>query len=526
MTGDAALGAQLQQAAQHLARGDARAAEAQLAAILARTPGQADALFMLGAALAMRGDHAGAIGQFDLAIRARPGHAQAMAQKARSLDALGRREEAISTAEASGKLQADPWSLDTAGVVLTRAGRHAAAADLYGRAAKMGQAPGYHYNHGSALVFLGRFDEARAAFRACLARDPNHGPAWAGLVQITRQTREQNEIPRLIAIARTMARDPVATHTLGHAIAKACEDIGEPAEAMTWLARAKAAMAERIDPAGDAALCEAAVRSLDGGGIGGSGEAGPVFVVGLPRSGTTLTDRILSSHSQVTSAGELDDFPLVLRAATGVGGARLVSAEMIDAAAGIDLEAVGRAYLDRVQRRLGLSGRFVDKLPLNAFLAPLILRALPGAKVICLRRHPADAVLGNYRQAFETSSADLAYAFSLEGTARYVARFEAMLQALAGALPPDRFRVLRYEDLVSDLEAQVRGLLDFCGLSFEAACVRFEENVAPVATASAAQVREPIHARAVGRWRRYRPTLDPALRILVDAGLMDAGDLA
>lgn len=525
MTGDAALGAQLQLAGQHLARGDTRAAKARLAAILAQAPGQPDALFMLGVVLAMQGDHAGAIGQFDLAIRARPGHVQALAQQARSLDALGRREEAISRAEAVGRLQADPWSLDTAGVVMTRAGRHAAAADLYGRAARMGQAPGYHYNHGSALVFLGRFEEARAAFRACLACSPDHGPAWAGLVNITRQTREQNEIPRLTAIAQALASDPSAMHTLGHAIAKAYEDIGEPTQSMAWLKRAKAGMADRVDMAGDAALCDAAASSLAGAGFEGCGDAGPIFVVGLPRSGTTLTDRILSNHSQVTSAGELDDFPLALRIATGVGGARLVSGPLIEAAVRVDPAGVGRAYLDRVRKRLGLSGRFIDKLPLNAFLAPLILRALPGAKVICLRRHPADALLGNFRQAFETSSADLAYAFRLDATAQHVVRFEAVLKAFTDALPPDRFCVLRYEDLVNDLEAQVRRLLDFCKLPFEAACMRFEENAAPVATASAAQVREPIHARAVGRWRRYRPALDAALKMLVEAGAMDASEL-
>ncbi len=526
MTGDPELGAQLQQAGGLLARGDARAAESQLAAILARAPGHPDALFMLGVALAMQGEHARAIGQFDLAIRVRPGHVQAMAQKARSLDALGRREEAVAEAEAVGRLQADPWSLDTAGVVMTRAGRHAAAADLYGRAAATGQAPGYHYNHGSALVFLGRFEEARAAFRACLARDPAHGPAWAGLVQITKQTPGQNAIPQLTAIAETLAHDPVAMHTLGHAIAKACADIGDSARSMEWLARAKAGMAARVDRAGDAALCDASARSLAGAGFGGGGEAGPIFVVGLPRSGTTLTDRILSSHSQVTSAGELGDFPLALGIATGVGGARLVSGPLIEAAAGVDLAGVGRAYLDRVQRRLGLSGRFVDKLPLNVFLAPLILRALPDAKVICLRRHPADVLLGNYRQAFEASSADLAYALDLEATARHVARFEILLQAFAGALPPDRFRVLRYEDMATDIETQARELLAFCGLPFETACLRFEENAAPVATASAAQVREPVHARAIGRWRGYRPALDPALRILVESGAMTANELA
>jgi tetratricopeptide (TPR) repeat protein len=526
MNGDGGIGPELQRAALLLSKGDSRGAEAGLRAILSRAPGQADALFMLGAAFAMRGDQAGAINQFDLAIRARPGHVQAMAQKARCLDALDRRAEAVAVAEAVGKLLPDPWSADTAGVVMTRAGKHGPAAELYARAAKTGSAPGYHYNLASALVFLGRFDEARDAFRACLARDPKHGPAWAGLVQITQQTREQNEIPRLTAIVQAMARDQVAVNVLGHAIAKAHEDLGEPAQAMEWLARAKAGMASRLDSAGDAALSEAAIRSLRASVGDGKAAGGPIFVVGLPRSGTTLTDRILSSHSEVTSAGELDDFPMALKAATGVGGARQVSGALIDAAAGVDLGAVGRAYLDRVQRSAGISGRFVDKLPLNIFLAPLILRALPGAKVVCLRRHPADTVLGNYRQAFAETSADLTYAVDLGATARHVARFEGMLAAFVQALPPDRFRVLGYEALVDDFGSEVKRLLDFCGLPFEEACVRFEKNSAPVATPSAAQVREPINARAVGRWRRYRPALDPALEILIEAGVMSRAELA
>ena len=520
-----AIGALLQQAAQQLARGDARAAEAPLRVALSREPTNPDALFMLGAALAMRGDHAAALMQYEAALQARPTHAQAMAQKARSLDALDRREEAVVTADAVGGLAADAWSLDTAGVVMTRAGLHAKAAELYGRAAKGASVPGYHYNFGSALVFLGRFGEAREAFRQCLARDPDHGPAWAGLVQITRQTREQNEIPRLIAIAKRSAGDPEAIYTLGHAIAKAHEDLGEPAHAMEWLARAKAGMRARIDAAGDAAVFAAAERSV--GSVGhGDAEGAPVFVVGLPRSGTTLTERILSSHSQVASAGELNDVANVLKAATGVRSKRLASGELIDAAVDIDLGVAGRAYLDRVRRAMGIQGRFVDKLPDNVLLAPLILRALPQAKVVCLRRHPADVVLGNYRQAFESNSPDIAYAFDLEETARHVVRFEALLRRYREALPPERFMMLGYETLVGEFETQVRRLLAFCDLPFEDVCIRFEENAAPVATASAVQVREPIHARSIGRWRNYRPALDPALRILVAGGAMDASELA
>ena len=518
------LGGMLRQAGQHLAAGDQRAAETLLRRTLAQAPGQPDALIMLGVALAMREAHGDAVLAFDGALRARPGSPQAMAQKARSLDALDRRDEAVALAEAAGRAAQDAYTLDTAGVVLTHAGLHAKAAALYARAAKAGGAPGYYYNHAMALVYLGRFDEAREAFRECLARDPQHGPAWAGLVQITKQTPEQNEVPRLTALAQRLSGDRIALHAIGHALAKAYEDIGDPAQAMVWLARAKAGMRKAGDEAIDVALFSAAEASLDAR-VCGAAQGTPIFVVGMPRTGTTLTERILSSHSVIASAGELGDLPAVLKAATGVRSARLLTGELIAAASDVDPDVVGRAYMARVVKRLGIEGRLVDKLPANMFLAPLILRALPDARVICLRRHPADTVLGNYRQAFAPGAGDVDYAFDLAETARYVVSFEAMVRRFAEALPADRFMVVRYEDIVGDLEAQVRRMLAFCGLAFEEACLRFEDNAAPVATASAAQVRRPINAEGVGRWRRHRPAIDPALRILIDGGVMDESEL-
>lgn len=518
------LGAMLRQAGHYLATGDQRAAEALLRRTLAQAPGQPDALVMLGVALAMRDAHADAVLAFDGALRARPGFPQAMAQKARSLDALDRSDEAVALAEAAGRGAQDAYTLDTAGVVLTHAGLHEKAAALYARAAKAGGAPGYHYNHAMALVYLGRFDEAQGAFRECLARDPQHGPAWAGLVQITKQTPEQNEIPRLTALAQRMAGDRIALHAIGHALAKAHEDIGDPAQAMAWLLRAKARLRKPGGEAIDAALFSAAEASLSVR-TPGAAQGAPIFVTGMPRTGTTLTERILSSHSAIASAGELGDLPAVLKAITGLRSSRLLTGQLVAAAGEADPDTVGSSYMARAAKRLGIDGRFVDKLPENIFLAPLILRTLPDARVICLKRHPADTVLGSYRQAFAPGAGDVDYALDLAETARYVVRFEAMVRRFAEALPPDRFIVVRYEDIVGDLETQVRRMLAFCGLAFEEACLRFEENAAPVATASAAQVRRPINAEGVGRWRRYRPAIDAALRILIDGGAMDENEL-
>jgi len=247
-------------------------------------------------------------------------------------------------------------------------------------------------------------------------------------------------------------------------------------------------------------------------------------VVGMPRTGTTLVDRILSSHSAVASAGELTDFTLVMKRLVRTPSPYVLDAATLDAAAAIDPAAIGEAYVRSVRETLGLTGRFVDKMPLNIFVAAHILRALPEARVICLRRHPADTVLANYRQLFSTQFSYYAYAFGLRETAGYYVKFDRLVRQLEARLPPDRFRVVNYEDIVTDFERAVRSLLDFCGLPFEQACLDFHENAGPVATASAAQVRQPLYTSALARWKRYRPALDPAIDILVTAGCMEASE--
>ena len=159
-------------------------------------------------------------------------------------------------------------------------------------------------------------------------------------------------------------------------------------------------------------------------------------------------------------------------------------------------------------------------MPLNAFFTPIILAAIPSARVVCLRRHPADTVLSNYRQLFATSFSYYAYAYDLEATARYAVQFFQLIETYQARLPAQRFTILDYEALVADQEGETRQLLDFCGLDFQIACLNFHENDAPVATASATQVRQPLYSSSQGRWKSYRPAMDPALAILETAGLL------
>ncbi len=517
------IASRLSDAAKRLAARDFQAAEAACLDILKAAPQTAEAYHLLGVIAADRNHPQLALERFDRAIAIRAGFPQAVAQRARALLALGRTAEAVEAAGAAEALSPrDGYSLDTIAVVFTRAGLHERAVPLYQRAAAGTGAPGYHYNLAAALQFLGRMDEARAAYRACLARDPAHPTAWSGLVQITRQTPDANDLAALERAFEMRKKDPEAAHMLGHALAKANEDLGRFPEAMAWLARAKAT--RRFDPAPEDALFAAAARSASATQAGGAADARPIFIVGMPRTGTTLLDRILSSHSQVSSAGELNDFALALCRAAGDTSNRLYNPAVIDAAATLDPSVIADAYLDSVSATLGLAGRFTDKQPLNIFLAPLILRALPEARILCLRRHPADAVLSTYRQVFASSARTYDYTFDLEAAAHHYLKFDRLVGRFTEVLPADGFCEVWYERIVSDIESETRRVLAFCDLAFEPACLLFHENPAPVATASAAQVRQPLYASSVGRWRRYRPMLDPALAILVEAGCIDAAE--
>lgn len=483
---------------------------------------------LLGILALDHGNFSKALELFDRAVSLGHPTGEADAHAARCLIALNRRDEAVARAErAASKGQQSAVVEDTLGVVLSRAGRHEAAVAHYRRATEAApNEAGYQYNLGAALQFLGEFDGARAAFDRCLAADPKETRAWIARVSITRQTAEENDVDALLSA--WAARDPDDADTtlqLAHALAKASEDLGDPANAMAWLARGKAAKRATLpDREAEDRACFSAARELAETlrPVAQPAPDGPIFIVGMPRTGTTLVDRILSSHPEVQAAGELSDFSVALKRASGTPGPLVLDAATLAAATHVDLEAVGARYLETVAGTLGLTGRFTDKMPLNVFFVPALLAALPGARVICLRRHPADTVLSNYRQLFATAFSYYAYAYDLAQTARYTVAFNRLIEAYEVSLPAARFRIVDYEDIVQDQDAATRRLLDQCGLAFDPACLAFHENAAPVATASATQVRQPIYTSSMGRWARYRPAMDPALSILSEAGLMAA----
>jgi hypothetical protein len=238
----------------------------------------------------------------------------------------------------------------------------------------------------------------------------------------------------------------------------------------------------------------------------------------MPRSGTTLTDRILSAHSAVHSAGELGNFGIVLQRASGKPARSLAGVfDNLDPAL-LDWARLGRDYVASTRPGTGHTPHFVDKQPHNFLHAGFIARALPHAKIICLRRDPMDTCLSNFRQLFALESPTFDYSYDLLDTGRHYLQFDRLMKYWQQCLP-GRIMEVEYEQLVESQQATTRALLEFCGLPWDEACLRFEDNQAPAATASAVQVRTGMNRDSMHRWKRYEAQLGELRRLLEDGGI-------
>ncbi len=377
----------------------------------------------------------------------------------------------------------------------------------------------YQFERGVIAEYLGRTSDAEVSYRAALVAEPLNYKARYALVHLRKQTEGDNIAADLERWFDGIDIDGWRTLHIGHALAKSYEDFGDLERAMQWLGRAKG-VRRRLrpyDPAREQALADAITSAPALGARAGYPSHEPIFVAGLPRSGTTLVDRILSSHPDVTSAGEIGNFLWIHTLITGAATA--LSADALGGNREFDSVKLGRSYIESTRPLTGNTPRFVDKAPSNYLLAERILAALPNARVICMRRKPLESVLSNYKQIFPIDDRFFDYVYALEAAAHKVVQFERVITAWRERLPSDRFMVLQYEDLVSQQEERTRGLLKFCDLSWDERCLSFHENNKGVATPSALQVRSAMHSRAVARVRSYGTLLDPARRVLEQAGV-------
>ena len=500
-----------------MARGDRSGATALVMAALATDPKDGDAHHLLGRLLMEEGRLAEAAESFERAVAGGPGSAASHAALGYCAAALGRAAEARESLGRAAAMEADDRTLDMIASAERRLGRHAEARDALERAVRQGSRhPAILFNLATERKFFGDIDGARAALEDAVAIDPDHVKARAALSAVRPATADRNQIADYERLLDRV-RDPAVRLHICHAAARECDSIGDHDRAFAFLDAGKRPLRPG-DFAAEQALFDALERALARPpAAGGHATAGaPIFVSGMPRSGTTVMERIVAASPAVTSLGETLHVPTALQALAGRRSAHLVDPRDIDQLAARNPADIGRALMQRLET--GDGRRPVDKLPLNSLLGGLILPALPDARMICVIRNPMDTILGNYRQLFEYRSAVYRYALSLPMIARFHVGFRR-IAALLEHRHPGRFITLSYEELVTDPAAVAGRAFKMAGLAFDPAFLRIEANPGPVATASAIQVREPINDRSIGAWRRHERHLVEARAIVEAAGL-------
>jgi tetratricopeptide (TPR) repeat protein len=418
---------------------------------------------------------------------------------------------------------ADPLLHSQLGSLLHLLGDNANALVHYSKAIELDPGNAEHYfNRAAVQRYFGDVAGAEAGFDRAIALKPDEFEAYTGRAQLRTQTAERNHVAQLREVlART--RTPVGLVQLNYALAKELEDIGDYEESFACLKQGAAIKRRHMQYSVDtdlqiiAKICEVYGAGMFDGHIEGCDSADPIFILGMPRTGTTLVERILSSHSRVFSAGELNNFSLeLLRLARQSPGASPASRlDFVTRTAALDFRALGEAYMGSTRPLRDGSAYFIDKLPFNFLYAGLIHLALPRARIINLQRHPMDTCYAVYKQLFKDA---YPYSYDLDELGQYYVAYHRLMQHW-NAVMPGVIHTVRYEALVADSEAESRRLLEYCGLPWEDQCLRYYQNTRASTTASALQVRQPIYDTSVGKWRNYARQLEPLRARLDRAGI-------
>ena len=402
----------------------------------------------------------------------------------------------------------DAETMTNLGIALKESGDAAAAVAAHRRALeiKPGMAGTYH-NLGNALVVQGDLEGAVAAFRRALEIRPGFAETYRQLADLVTFTAESRDLAAMRNLLAGGSLGELQEMHLRFALAKAHEDVGDYDQAFVHLDRGNRLKRAAIDfdVADDEALVDRIIATFADTGPAAPAPAGmPVFVLGMPRSGTTLIEGILASHSRVHGAGELETLGRLAR------GLERGYPEGAAALEGPPLEDFREAYITAVKGLAPQAPRITDKMPGNFLHIGLIHKAFPDARVVHCVRDPVDVCLSCYRRLF---AATQNFAYDLAELGRYYRAYERLMRHWHARLP-GFIHDVRYEDVVADQKGETARLLEFCGLEWEDACLAFHKSDRPVGTASAVQVRRPIYGTAVKRWKHYEPHIGALLDAL------------
>lgn len=510
-----------------LARRDLAVAASALQALLEVEPAHVSARVLLAGTVLANGRMREAVAQLrlaagdlgdDVTMRCRVAQALLRVGEHRALHALLRHPSVMRCQDGA--------TLALLAHVHQSLGEHVDALAMMQRAQACGfDGPDFRFFLAVQLQFNGRLDEAAQALEHALAHTPGYGRAALTRARLRRQSASSNHVEQLRRQLQLAKPDSEDRAGLAFALYKELEDLGQTEAAWDALQHGNAVMHARLRHDADAeAALYAQLGALAGQGLFAAQQASvahgpqPIFVLGLPRSGTTVLERMLGNHSQVVSAGELNDFGHQLRWGADQAGRSLLDARLLQALPTLDYAQIGARYLEQTQWRAGSARWYIDKLPANAVAIGAIARALPGALIVHLVREPMAVCFSNYRALFGDS---YAYSYDLRTLARHYQAYHALMAQWRAALP-GRVIDVDYAQMVRDPSAVLQQLMARCGLQIEPGQIDITRNAAASATLSSVQVREGVHGRNVEEWRRYATQLEPLRQALLHAGLIQA----
>ncbi len=501
-------------------RGDIHGAEAAFRALLRDAPADPEALVRLGACLRAMGRHREALNAFTDALRAQPEFVPALLHAGRMIARTGQTERALELLDRAGRLAPRNWAVAAARIsVLTNSGL-TAEAERVARSflAAKPDDPAATVKLGEIRLIEGDLSEAALLAKAALSTQD----LPQALCLLAETGLEDDPAELLQRIERALTAIPPGRADwidLEFAAARQYDKLDRHAEAFGHYGRANAARKAQLERQGEgydrrqieqeveATIASFTRASFDG--PGGSESDVPVFIIGMARSGTTLTEQILASHPAVAGGGELPLMATIARRLKREKGyPDALPVEHRQAAAG--------HYLARLSEIGGVAARVTDKMPGNLRRLGLIAQMFPNAKIIHCRREPVDTCLSCFVQNFRFSGS--AWTCDLTDIAHQYCLYLRLMEHWRAVLPAGRMLEVDYEDTVADLEGQARRMVDFIGLQWDDSCLRFHATERAVVTPSRAQVRQSIYGSSVGRWKKYGSGVAPLVRGLASCG--------
>lgn len=511
-------------------RGDLKAATTACEKLNRQNPDFASGWHTASQLLLRLGNFPAALTAIDRALTTDPSHLAWQLQRAVCLGRLRRfadLEKALVHLP-SNKMQT-AYQCSALAMLQTQLGWRDQAVELYQRAIELQPDNARHYYNVACLQrSLGALQSAEQHFDAAIRLNPADYESYKIRSDLRVQTSEHNHVNELQRLLDNGIDDDRSKVQIHFALSKELEDLGDHERAFESLRLGSKLRRSqmRYDVDRDLATIEAIRQSFPqsvfNDAASGSDNSEAIFILGMPRTGTTLVERILASHSEVFAAGELNDFAaqLTLMLRDKNAGKRISRDAMVASSAEIDFRTLGESYIASTRPFTGKTPRFIDKMPLNYLYVGLIHLALPNAKIINLRRDPMDTCYAVYKQLFVDA---YPFSYDLQELAKYYVSYHRLMEHWHHVLPGVVYTV-DYEALVSDIEPQSRALVAACDLDWQPQCLSYYDNKEASTTASTAQVRQPAYRSSIGKWKNYARQMQPAVDILLEAGIPFSGN--